>query len=38
LLALGHTFEEIGLMLGKSGGAIRNNYYEQVARLKQEIG
>jgi DNA-directed RNA polymerase specialized sigma24 family protein len=38
LLALGHTFEEIGLMMGKSGGAIRNNYYEQVARLKQEIG
>ena len=38
LLALGHTFEEIGSMLGKSGGAIRNNYYEQVARLKQEIG
>jgi DNA-directed RNA polymerase specialized sigma24 family protein len=38
LLALGHTFEEIGSMLGKSSGAIRNNYYEQVARLKQEIG
>jgi len=38
LLALGHTFEEIGLMMGKSGGAIRNNYYEQVARLKEEIG
>jgi hypothetical protein len=35
---LGHTFEEIGSMLGKSGAAIRNNYYEQVARLKQEIG
>jgi len=38
LLALGHTFEEIGLMLGKSSRAVRNNYYEQVARLKQEVG
>jgi DNA-directed RNA polymerase specialized sigma24 family protein len=38
LLTLGHTFEEIGSMLGKSSGAIRNNYYEQVARLKQEVG
>ena len=38
LLALGHTFEEIGSKLGKSSRAIRNNYYEQVARLKQEIG
>jgi DNA-directed RNA polymerase specialized sigma24 family protein len=38
LLALGHTFEEIGSMLGKSSRAIRNNYYEQVARLKQELG
>jgi DNA-directed RNA polymerase specialized sigma24 family protein len=38
LLALGHTFEEIGLILGKSSRAVRNNYYEQVARLKQEIG
>jgi DNA-directed RNA polymerase specialized sigma24 family protein len=38
LLALGHTFEEIGSMLGKSGRAIRNNYYEQIARLKQELG
>ena len=38
LLALGHSFEEIGLMLGKSSRAVRNNYYEQVARLKQELG
>lgn len=38
LLALGHSFEEIGPMLGKSSRAIRNNYYEQVARLKQEVG
>jgi len=38
LLTLGHTFEEIGSMLGKSSRAIRNNYYEQVARLKQEVG
>jgi DNA-directed RNA polymerase specialized sigma24 family protein len=38
LLTLGHTFEEIGSMLGKSSRAIRNNYYEQVARLKQELG
>lgn len=38
LLALGHSFEEIGSMLGKSSRAIRNNYYEQVARLKQELG
>lgn len=38
LLALGHTFKEIGSMLGKSSRAIRNNYYEQVARLKQELG
>jgi DNA-directed RNA polymerase specialized sigma24 family protein len=37
LLALGHTFEEIGAMMGKSGRAIRNNYYEQVARLKEEL-
>ncbi len=38
LLTLGHTFEEIGSMLGKSSRAVRNNYYEQVARLKQEVG
>jgi DNA-directed RNA polymerase specialized sigma24 family protein len=38
LLTLGHTFEEIGSMMGKSGRAIRNNYYEQVARLKEELG
>jgi DNA-directed RNA polymerase specialized sigma24 family protein len=38
LLALGHTFEEIGSMIGKSGRAVRNNYYEQVARLKEEVG
>jgi DNA-directed RNA polymerase specialized sigma24 family protein len=38
LLALGHTFEEIGSMLGKSSRAVRNNYYDQVARLKQELG
>jgi DNA-directed RNA polymerase specialized sigma24 family protein len=38
LLTLGHTFEEIGPMLGKSSRAVRNNYYEQVARLKQELG
>ncbi|MGH9753708.1 MAG: RNA polymerase sigma factor [Blastocatellia bacterium] len=38
LLTLGHTFEEIGSMMGKSSRAIRNNYYEQVARLKQELG
>ncbi|MBO0726814.1 MAG: sigma-70 family RNA polymerase sigma factor [Blastocatellia bacterium] len=38
LLTLGHTFEEIGSMLGKSGRAVRNNYYEQVARLKEELG
>jgi DNA-directed RNA polymerase specialized sigma24 family protein len=38
LLILGHTFEEIGLMLGKSSRAVRNNYYEQIARLKQEVG
>jgi len=37
LLALGHTFEEIGLMLGKSSRAVRNNYYDQVARLKKEL-
>ena len=37
LLALGHTFEEIGSMMGKSARAIRNNYYEQVARLKEEL-
>jgi len=37
LLALGHTFEEIGLMLGKSGHAVRNHYYNQVARLKEEL-
>ena len=38
LLALGHTFEEIGSMMGMSSRAVRNNYYDQVARLKQEIG
>jgi DNA-directed RNA polymerase specialized sigma24 family protein len=38
MLILGHTFEEIGLILGKSSRAIRNNYYDQVARLKQEVG
>ncbi len=38
LLTLGHTFDEIGSMLGKSGRAIRNNYYEQLARLRQELG
>jgi DNA-directed RNA polymerase specialized sigma24 family protein len=37
LLSLGHTFEDIGLMLRKSSRAIRNNYYEQIARLKQEL-
>jgi DNA-directed RNA polymerase specialized sigma24 family protein len=37
LLALGHTFEEIGSMLGKTGRAVRNNYYEQVARLREEV-
>ncbi|MGE0129902.1 MAG: RNA polymerase sigma factor [Blastocatellales bacterium] len=37
LLTLGHSFEEIGLMLGKSSRAMRNNYYEQVARLKKEL-
>jgi len=37
LLTLGHTFEEIGLMLGKSGRAVRNHYYHQIARLKEEL-
>ncbi|MCG3164092.1 MAG: hypothetical protein JMDDDDMK_05564 [Acidobacteria bacterium] len=37
LLCLGHSFEEIGSMLGKSSRAIRNNYYEQIARLKPEL-
>jgi len=37
LLILGHTFEEIGTMLGKSSRAVRNNYYEQVTRLKKEL-
>jgi len=37
LQTMGHTFEEIGLMLGKSTRAVRNNYYDQVARLKEEI-
>jgi DNA-directed RNA polymerase specialized sigma24 family protein len=38
LLALGHTFEEIGSMMGMSSRTVRNNYYDQVARLKQELG
>jgi DNA-directed RNA polymerase specialized sigma24 family protein len=38
LLALGHTFEEIGSMMGKTSRAVRNNYYEQIARLKEELG
>lgn len=37
LLILGHTFEEIGLMLGKSSRAVRNNYYDQVAQLKKAL-
>ena len=37
LLVLGHTFEEIGLMLGKSSRAVRNNYYDHIDRLKKEI-
>jgi DNA-directed RNA polymerase specialized sigma24 family protein len=37
LLVLGHTFEEIGLMLGKSSRAVRNNYYDHIERLKKEI-
>jgi len=37
LLVLGHTFEEIGPMLGKSSRAVRNNYYDHIERLKKEI-
>lgn len=37
LQTMGHTFEEIGLMLGKGTSAVRNNYYDQVARLKKEL-
>ena len=37
LLSLGHSFEDIGVIQGRSGRAVRNNYYEQVARLKREL-
>lgn len=37
LLILGHSFEEIGQMLGLSSRAVRNNYYDQIKRLKQQI-
>ncbi len=38
MLILGYTFEEIGSIMGKSSRAIRNNYYDQIARLKKELG
>jgi DNA-directed RNA polymerase specialized sigma24 family protein len=37
LLSLGHTFEDIGLILTKSSRSVRNKYYEQLARLKKEL-
>src|SRR5215813_3489183 len=37
LLVLGHSFEEIGAMLGKSSRAVRNNYYDHLDRLKKEL-
>src|SRR5262245_24767076 len=37
LLVLGHSFEEIGLILGKSSRAIRNNYYDHLNRLKKAL-
>jgi len=37
LLVLGHSFEEIGLILGKSSRAVRNNYYDHLDRLKKEL-
>ena len=37
LLVLGHSFEEIGSMLGKSSRAVRNNYYDHLDRLKREL-
>ncbi|HKQ73781.1 MAG TPA: hypothetical protein VJ810_08655 [Blastocatellia bacterium] len=37
LLVLGHSFEEIGLILGKSSRAVRNNYYDHLNRLKKEL-
>jgi DNA-directed RNA polymerase specialized sigma24 family protein len=37
LLSLGHSFEDIGVMQGRSSRAVRNNYYDQVARLKKEL-
>jgi DNA-directed RNA polymerase specialized sigma24 family protein len=37
LLVLGHSFEEIGSMLGKSSRAVRNNYYDHLDRLKKEL-
>ncbi len=37
LLTLGHSYEEIGLMLGKTSRAVRNNFYDQVRLLKNEL-
>jgi DNA-directed RNA polymerase specialized sigma24 family protein len=37
LLVLGHSFEEIGSILGKSSRAVRNNYYDHLNRLKKEL-
>ena len=37
LLVLGHSFEEIGTILGKSSRAVRNNYYDHLDRLKKEL-
>jgi DNA-directed RNA polymerase specialized sigma24 family protein len=37
LLSLGHSFEDIGVIQGRSARAVRNNYYDQVAKLKREL-
>src|SRR5262245_51004028 len=37
LLVLGHSFEEIGSILGKSSRAVRNNYYDHLNRLKKAL-
>ena len=37
LLVLGHSFEEIGSIIGRSSRAVRNNYYDHLSRLKREL-
>lgn len=38
LLILGHTFDEIGLFIGKDGHAVRTKYSKQIRKLIKKIG